>query len=237
MKKIYKIAGLTVAMDSFGKTVKQAEPYLIDTVDDPDIIVESNWQSVKSKHPQVTDESCEYISTGSSFYRQLIKFDGIMLHSSAVVMDGKAYLFTAPCGTGKSTHTALWLREFGDRAFILNDDKPAIRLEDGAFYAYGTPWSGKTGQNVNCRVPLGGICILRRGAANKIERAEKKSAIFGIFSQTVRPKKVENIDKVFFLIEKIIEKVPVWQLHCNTDPEAAHVSYNAMSAVSQKENN
>lgn len=229
----YKIAGLTVAMDSFGKTVEQAKPYLTDAVECPDITITSNWRKGKEKYPQLSDESCEYLSTGGSFYRQLVNFNGIMLHSSAVVMDGKAYLFSAPCGTGKSTHTALWLKEFGESAYILNDDKPAVRLEDDVFYAYGTPWSGKTDQNVNRRVPIGGICILSRGEENKIERVTGKTAILGIYSQTLRPKRVEYIDKVFYLIEKIIENVPIWQLHCNTDPEAAHISYNAMSAVSQ----
>ena len=145
-----------------------------------------------------------------------------------------AYLFTAPCGTGKSTHTSLWLREFGERAFILNDDKPALRLEDGVFYAYGTPWSGKTDQNVNARIPVGGICVLARGERNEIKRISGKSAVFGIFSQTMRPKKEEYITKVLDLITKLIENVPIWELHCNTDPEAAHVSFEAMSSAVQK---
>lgn len=231
--KRYKIAGLIVAMDSFGKTVEQGKPYLIETDDTPDVIIKSNWQKLKEQAPHLSDESCEYLSTGSSFYRQLVNFDGIMLHSSAVAIDGKAYLFTAPCGTGKSTHTSLWLKEFGNRAFILNDDKPAIRFEDGVLYAYGTPWSGKTAQNVNCKAEIGGICILARGEKNKINRITGKPAIFGLYSQTIRPQKEEYINKVLDLIAKIIDNVPVWQLYCNTDPEAAHISYEAMSAASQ----
>ena len=232
--KYYNIAGLSVAMDSFGKTVEQAKPYLAETVDNPDITVVSQWQRLKKSRPQVSEESCEYLSTGTSFYRQLIKFNGIMLHSSAVVMDGKAYLFTAPCGTGKSTHTSLWLEEFGERAFILNDDKPAVRLENGVFYAYGTPWSGKTNQNVNCRVPIGGICIIERGEQNEIKRVTGKTAVFGIFSQTLKPKNAKYMDKVLELISKLIEAVPIWQMSSNTDPEAAHVSFEAMSVFSQK---
>ncbi len=234
MKLYYKIAGLSVEMESFGKTVEQAKAYLADAVDEPDIIVQSNWQRLKKKHPEISDESCEYLSTGSSFYRQLIKFNGIMIHSSAVVLDGKAYLFTAPCGTGKSTHTSLWLREFGERAFILNDDKPAVRLENGVFYAYGTPWSGKTDQSANCRVEVGGICILERGEKNEISRVTGKTAILGLFSQTVRPKNEEFMNKVIDLLSMLIDTVPIWQLHCTISPEAARVSYEAMSSVGQK---
>jgi hypothetical protein len=154
-----------------------------------------------------------------------------MLHSSAVVADGKAYLFSAPSGTGKSTHTELWLRAFGDKAYILNDDKPAIRLEDGEFFAYGTPWSGKTDRNTNEKVRLGGICILARGETNEIRRAFGKEAIFGIISQTVRPKDKEYLSKVLELVEKIVCNVPIWHLSCNTDIEAARVSYEAMSGA------
>ena len=75
----------------------------------------------------------------------------MLLHSSAVVVDGYAYLFSADSGTGKSTHTGLWKQHFGDRAYIINDDKPAIRKVDGEWYVFGTPWSGKTDTSVNPR--------------------------------------------------------------------------------------
>lgn len=68
------------------------------------------------KNPHLSLENCEYLSTGGSFYRQLAMFDGMMLHASGVVVDGKAYLFSASCGTGKSTHVRLGLKLFGERA-------------------------------------------------------------------------------------------------------------------------
>ena len=234
MKKYYKIAGLTVEMDSFGKTVTQAEPYAIAPIDCPDVYIESAPRKASEKYSALPREEYEYLYTGASFYKQLINFGGIMLHSSAVVVDGKAYLFTANCGTGKSTHTALYLKEFGERAYILNDDKPAIRLENGQFFAYGTPWSGKTAQNANVRVPIAGICILNRGEKNKISRTGGKDAIFGIFAGTLRPKHTQYMDKVLTVIEKLIETVPIWNLKCNMEPEAAHISYGAMSGAELK---
>lgn len=229
MKRYYKIAGLIVEMDSYGRTLLQAEPYAIPDQTKSDIQVENCPQRLMDKHYNTPKEMCEYLHTGASFYKQLINFGGLMLHSSAVVVDGKAYLFTAPSGTGKSTHTSLYLKEFGDRAFILNDDKPAIRFEDGEFFAYGTPWSGKTDQNVNLRVPVGGICVLQRGEKNEISRIVGKKAILGIYSQTMRPKSAKYMEKVLFLIEKLIEIVPIWELKCNMEPEAARISYSAMS--------
>ena len=231
MKKYYKIAGLTVGMESFGRTVMQAEPYAIDFVGQADVEIENATSEFCDKHSFASREDCEYIYTGMSFYKQLINFGGIMIHSSCVVVDGRAYLFTAPCGTGKSTHTSLYLREFGDRAYILNDDKPAVRFEDGAFYAYGTPWSGKHDLSANVRVPIAGICVLERAQNNEIARIGGKAAIFGIYSQTLHPQSRKYMDKVLSVIEKMIELIPIWNLKCNMDPDAARLSYGAMSSA------
>ena len=228
MKKYYKIAGLTVEMDSYGRTVEQALPYETEA-SEAQVVIENATPAFHEKYPQLTEDEREYLYTGMSFYKQLILFDGMMLHSSAVVVDGRAYLFTAPSGTGKSTHTSLYLREFGERAYILNDDKPAIRLEDGIFYAYGTPWSGKTDQNVNARVPLGGICVLARGENNEISRLGARESLLGIYSQTIRPRSVSYANRVLDLMEKLVEAVPVWALRCNMEPEAVRVSFEAMS--------
>lgn len=229
MPRYYKITGLTVEMDSFGRTVTQAEPYLCPAAK-PDIVISCNWKGLKATQPHLSDEDCEYMVTGASFYRQLLDFDGMLLHASAVMMDGRAYLFSAPCGTGKSTHTALWRQVFGpDRARILNDDKPALRLENGMFYAYGTPWSGKTDQNINERVPLAGVCMLGRGETNSIKRFSGAAAIHALLEQTVRPSDPGLTGKLLELLDKLLTSVPVWKLQCNMEPEAALVSYRAMS--------
>ena len=229
MTQMYRIAGLLVQMESFGRTVEQAKPYLTEEMAAPDIIINSMWQYLKEKHPVLSDENCEYLASGSDFYRKLLDFDGMLLHSSAVIMEGRAYLFSAPCGTGKSTHTKLWLQVFGEKAQILNDDKPALRLEDGVFYAYGTPWSGKYDISANVRVPVGGICVLQRGEENEIEPYSGTMAIYDILSQTARSKSPVMMEKLLVLMDKLLEKVPVWKMKCNMDPAAALVSYNAMS--------
>ena len=234
MTRYYKIANLTVAMDSFGRTVEQAEPYLTEASDSADITITADWKALQAAQPHLSDEDSEYLVTGGSFYRQLLNFDGMMLHSSAVVRDGKAYLFTAACGTGKSTHTQLWLKNFPD-AFILNDDKPALRLEEGKIYAYGTPWSGKTAHTRNVRVELGGICVLRRGAENRIVPYTGRGALHDILEQTVRPRDPAMMGKLLDILDRLMTSVPVWKLECNMEPEAAHTSYNAMSGKEEKQ--
>lgn len=225
----YRIAGLHVVMNSCGRTAEQAIPYEIEPVGEPDIQINSFAESLKQRYPHLTLDDCEYLSSGYSFYVQLMKYDGVMLHSSCVVLDGIAYLFTAPCGTGKSTHTSLWLKQFGDRAFILNDDKPALRFENGTWYAYGTPWSGKHDISRNVRVPVGGIAIVERSASNEIERYNEKEAIHFLLTQVARPKGASYRVRLLELLDKLLTAVPLWKLKCNMDPEAAFVSYQAMS--------
>ena len=82
------------------------------------------YKKKQKMHPEITCEKLEYVYVGAEFNRKILKYGGIMIHSSAVEVDGKAYLFSAPCGTGKSTHTKQWQKYFGaDQAIIINDDK------------------------------------------------------------------------------------------------------------------
>ena len=150
-----------------------------------------------------------------------------MLHSSAVEYDGKAYLFSAPSGTGKSTHTSIWVKHF-KTARIINDDKPALRFFDGKLYACGSPWSGKTDQNINVCVPVGGICFLSRDKENHIEKADDSFALKNLLEQTVRPTNERAMDAVLLFVDKIIQTTGVYKLGCNMELNAAQVSYDGM---------
>ena len=226
---IYNIADLIVDMESFGTTLQRAEKYLYNGPREPDFELISNWPDKKAEFPNVIDDAGEYMSIGAVFYNHLLRYNGLMLHSSAVVVDGKAYLFTANSGVGKSTHTSLWQELLGDKAYILNDDKPAIRLYDGKWYAYGTPWSGKHDISENKRVEIGGIAVVTRGKENRIERFGGVAAVSEIFRQINRPKSPNARTIILDLLNKLFSDIPVWRLECNTDIEAAKVSYKAMS--------
>ena len=225
----YRIADLRVAMNSFGRTESQAKPYEIPVDGEPDIVIHAATELFHKRHPDTSLDICEYLSTGSSFYTQLLHFSGMMLHSSCVVMDNKAYLFTAPCGTGKSTHTKLWLEQFGDRAYILNDDKPALRFVDGKWYAYGTPWSGKHDLNRNTYAPIAGIAVLRQDKTNSIHPYFGTDAIEAILRPVVRPQSAAYRILVLETLDKLLSNVPVWELKCNMKPDAALLSYKTMS--------
>ncbi len=229
MLKHYRIAGLTVAMDTFGRTEKQAEAYISEPVENPDVEIVGKAEAFQNKYPYLTLDESEHIYTCRVFYWHLLQFDGMLLHASAVVKDGYAFLFSASSGTGKSTHTNLWRKVYGyDRVLMLNDDKPALRLENGRWYAYGTPWSGKTDQNLNMRAPLGGICMLERAEKNEIEPFGGSRAMFELLQQTLRPGNAADRQKVLEYLGSILEDVPVWKLRCNMEEEAARVSHDAM---------
>ena len=163
---------------------------------------------------------------------ELLSRDTLLLHGSTVSVDGNAYLFTAPCRTGKSTHTRLWRELFGDRAVMVNDDKPFLRITSSGVYAYGSPWCGKHGLETNICVPLKGICLLRRGKQNIIHRMEPERAIDFLIHQAHEPVDSVLALKTESLVKRLAEVVPLWEMECNKDLEAASVSYGAMSNLS-----
>lgn len=235
---IYDIAGLKVnIVEPEGRTKKQSMPYLAENQDENqhiDMTIDIDEKRVlaaMAEHPELVQDDWEYMLTGSDFYTELIKFSGILLHSSCVVVDDRAYAFSADSGTGKSTHTQLWLKHFGDRAYMLNDDKPAIRIIDGEVYACGTPFSGKYDYSTPKNVKLAGICFLERSEDNWIRTANTGKAVFNIFSQTVRKLNADRMNDLFDVIEKIFDKVPLYELGCNMSDDAVLTSYNKMKAV------
>lgn len=237
MYHYYNIAGLTVKMNTFGRTADLAFAYRVEDCEAPDITIRANYTMVEGELPHVGADKCEYLATGRDFYNQLLRFDGMMLHASAIAVDGKAYLFAADSGVGKSTHTGLWRQVLGDdRVRIINDDKPALRLMDGVWYACGTPWSGKYGQNANLCCPVAGICLLERGRQNKIVPYEDNDIIFRFLKYTYRPNAAQYKEMLLRHIGSILEQVPVWKLECNKSREAAVMAYSVMSGGAEERN-
>ncbi len=155
--------------------------------------------------------------------------DILMVHGSTVAVDGKAYLFTARCGTGKSTHTRLWRQHFGDRAVMVNDDKPYLKIRQSGVLACGSPWSGKHGLDSNITAALQGICILDRGKENRIEKISPEQALPMLLHQSYCPLNPGKKDRFEKLVALLAERTPLWHMQCNMDPDAAKVSYGAMS--------
>ena len=234
-KRKYSIAGIKVGMilRTGGIIETQARDYLCDFEGQPEMVlgVSDEYIAARRKEsPHLSVLDTEYIWTGADFCNGLLNFDGFMLHASAVVYEGNAYLFSAPSGTGKSTHTTLWRKVFGEEnTFILNDDKPVIRIQNGKTTVYGTPWSGKTDQNKNVGVPIKGICFLERSKDNWIKPIPAADAAYNILNQTIRPEDSGKMGKLLELLDKLISTTAVYKMGCNMTDDAPLTAYRGMN--------
>lgn len=229
----YRIAELLVQIKMEGNLlIRHSNAYRTDCPNPPDIIVdysETALQNMQKKYFLLDRQQCEYLLTGTIFYTQLLKYQGMMLHASAVAFENNAYLFSANCRTGKSTHTEQWQHFFGEQnAVIINDDKPAIRYFQGEFFAYGTPWSGKSDKNLDIKVPLRGITFIEQSPDNWIKQISPKESISLFLEQTVRPNIAENMNLLLIHLNQLLTKISVFRMGCNISEDAVQTAYNAM---------
>ena len=158
--------------------------------------------------------------------------DTLMIHASVVKYKGRGYVFLGRSGTGKSTHSGLWLK-YIDGAELLNDDNPVVRVVDGQVYVYGSPWSGKTPCYKNECVPLGGIVRLSQAPYNRMNRLVPLLAYTAFMPSCScmrwDPRATEALHKS---VEKVITAVKCWHLECLPDADAART---CCAAVEVKE--
>lgn len=161
--------------------------------------------------------------------RRLHEFDAFLLHSAVISCDGEGYAFAARSGVGKSTHISLWMKNFGDRVFVVNGDKPIVRLTENGFYVYGTPWRGKEGYGKNTSCPLKALCFVERGTENSICQIDSQEALMGLFPQVYLPEDAVASSATLELIDKFVKETKFYRLKCNMEDEAAMVAYHGMN--------
>ena len=240
---VYRIADMTICIDSIYDTVQRLcadyriETEASDTNISTDFTVQIMRSDIEFERSKSTREGIGDVSSDAyletlAVYRKIAErapyYDTVLVHGSCVSVDGVGYLFTAQSGTGKSTHTRLWRKLLGDRAVMVNDDKPMIRLTDDSAVIYGTPWDGKHKLSNNISVPLKSICILERSDQNSIRPVSKEEAYPMLLQQIYRPMDITAMQKTLMLIDKLTQSVKLWQLGCNISIEAARIAYTAM---------
>ena len=144
------------------------------------------------------------------------------------MINNSAILFTAPSGTGKSTHTRMWQECFGERVTVINDDKPLIKINDSEAVIYGTPWCGKHGIETNTSAKIKAVVILEQSEVNSIKPISFFDAYPTILNQTYRPNDADKMRKVLSMINGLIKNVTIYKLGCNISHEAAETAYNAI---------
>lgn len=201
--------------------------------DDADVafsvsVSEDELNAAKEKDPAFPLPYHETLCLYRKICTELSHHNCFMMHSSVVVHEGKAYVFTAKSGTGKTTHSMLWLKNFPG-SFIINGDKPLFRLTEDGFYVYGSPWCGKEGYNKNTKAKVSSLCFIERGKENSIRQLNVREVLGGIFEQLYIPEDKACGEKVLALLDKFLSEIPAYLLGCNISDEAALIAESAMN--------
>lgn len=223
-----------IVRSEYGYTVNLCSRYQLPaplTPEEADLIVSVTEEEVAAellvsanKNPGYVESICIY----RNICRRLPALGGFLFHA-AVITDGEhGYAFTADSGTGKTTHITLWQKAFGDSVKIVNGDKPLLRKREGKWYAYGTPWCGKEGWNINTSVPLDAICVLRRGETNAIRPYPAAEALPELMPQLLLPEDPAGLMATLDFLDQLLTEVPLFELHCTISEEAARVARAAM---------
>lgn len=236
-----KIADFVIDIENRYDFVKnQCKDYIVDDCSQADFVVSASEDDIlnekKSSLGEFSDGYLESVCIYRNIAYKLPQKGAFLFHAAVVKVDGAAYAFTAKSGVGKSTHIRLWKKLLGDRMSIINGDKPILRELNGKVYAYGTPWCGKEGYNLNEKAPLKAICFLERGEKDEIIAFPKSDAAGKVIHQIVVPKSSADIIKVLDMLDSTLKKVDLWRLKCTMNISAAEISYNAMKGGLLNEN-
>ncbi|MDF2988028.1 MAG: hypothetical protein K0R50_3538 [Eubacterium sp.] len=195
--------------------------------------------NIKCFKPPLDENAPEVLKTWSDHYsfmlmgivfrNNLLNNGGIVMHASSIAWEGKGLLFTAPSGTGKSTHVGLWEKYLGDAVTVVNDDTPAIRFNNDIPLLCGTPWSGSSDKFANTEVPIKAIVALSQAPENSIRKLEIFEALPMIMPRCFLPYFDEELmKKAYIALEKLVKSVPVYHLMCRPDKEAMELVHKCV---------
>ncbi|MBR2591109.1 MAG: hypothetical protein IKE65_09355 [Clostridia bacterium] len=230
---IYSFAGLLVDIRfRYEYGVKFCERYLYtgDASADFTIEVDDNMMALEREYDPYNspDGLLECLAAYREICNKAFDYGCMFMHCSALSYRGNGVLFTAPSGTGKSTHSALWKKYFGESVTMVNDDKPLLKFEEDAVYVCGTPWDGKHRQSNNIMVPIKAIVILSQGKTNEIHPADKREAVYHLLNQTIRPEDASLMGQVLDYCERLLKSVPIYCLQCDISFDAVLTAYNTI---------
>ena len=214
-----KLAGIPIGITcQFSSTIDFCRKYL--TIDSPQVWIEVTDEDIRAERerderqpqriPNVSDAYMETLALYRKIATALVDCDILLFHGSAVCVDGKGYLFTAGSGTGKSTHAALWrsvLSKAGHTVVMINDDKPLLRFTQDGILVCGR---------------------INRCDENYVKELEKSSRFPALLPQCYMPEEPEKARHTLTLLDRLNREIPIYDLFCSMDPEAAAVAWEAM---------
>lgn len=216
----------------YAETQALAAPFLYTGERDTDItltVTDAYLQDLLSRAvPGTTIGQMENFALATAFNRRAIPFHTMLVHSSALVCEGKAYLFSADSGVGKSYHTRLWRQVYGEKVHVFNDDKPVVRLYGDRAVACGTPFDGGSGIALNESYPLGAIVFLERGKTNTVRVPDNREVIQKLYFQTAHMVSTATAEKMLDNFEQLLHLTKFYVLTCNMEQEAAEIAYQCV---------
>ena len=236
------LAGLKIQVESeYDYIIKMCRDYVISLLN-PDMTV-SAAEGKSAADGEIGEEFSPAYLESLDIYRaiaeQLPFYGKSVFHGASITFKDQGFLFTAPSGTGKSTHINLWKKYLGSRVDIVNGDKPILSVENGQdgkkVFVYGTPWAGKEGWQKNRRARLSGICVLKRGAENRIRRLEPAEGLDFLMRQIYFPRSAGAAPEMLEVLDSILALVPVWELECDISEDAVKCSFEALAGEKYEE--
>ncbi len=193
-------------------------------------VTDEQFRAEKAASPDYSDGYIENICIYRNICLEMPKYDRMLLHACVLSYDEKGYAFLGRSGTGKSTHSRLWL-QYLPSAFIVNGDKPILAFDGEKVYAYGTPWMGKEGLGKRTKVALNGLCFLRQAKENSLQKLDALQASRLLFLQILMPSEEETAARTLELADRLLTVVPAYLLDCNISKEAVQVSFEGMTGA------
>lgn len=230
---LYRIADFIFDIETrFDGTHRACRDYLVES-GEADFVIRISDETLENEHNAMPENSLSYtenIAVCRAACNAAAERGAVLLHAATVKVGDRAFAFSAPSGTGKSTHIRLWKEVYGERVTVLNGDKPLLREMDGSLIAYGTPWCGKEGWQTNERAPLAALCFLERAEKNAIRRLSPAEALDRVFRQLLKPEGAKGVERTLAFADKLIRSVPIYLLSCNISHDAARLSFETLTA-------
>lgn len=178
--------------------------------------------------------TAELTAAHRKIVEKAIDYNVFLMHGAVIALGEESYMFSAPSGTGKTTHIKLWLQHVDD-SIVVNGDKPMVRIVDDDVMVCGTPWSGSEHLHTNVIKPLKAIVFMERGESNHIEEIDFSEAYPHLLEQTYIPRDLEKAKKVLALISSMYKKVSFYRFQCNNlKDDCFKTAYNGL--VKSEEN-
>lgn len=211
------------------------------TAEEPELQITSDtehpefWKQYAKDPETVQPKSVETMDLITKTCNVLLRYRRCLFHGTAFLWHGKAWIFTAPSGTGKTTQYLLWKLRYRDELTILNGDKPILEFrDDGTVWVRPSPWRGKECMGTMDSAPLGGIIYLKQGTENVVERLDPSSAAIRLFLQFLILLDVpQTVDRVCTLETELIRACPVWELTNRGDDASAVLMHDTLTCFEQ----